>query len=48
MDGRPVSASPELIVAVRSRAVGETITLTVRRGSEELEVPVVLDQTATD
>jgi putative serine protease PepD len=42
IDGRPVTSSVELIVAIRAKAVGETAQLTVRRGSRELNVTVTL------
>jgi putative serine protease PepD len=41
-NGRPVTESDELIVAIRARTPGETITLTVRRGSTERQVRVKL------
>ncbi|MDD9206100.1 trypsin-like peptidase domain-containing protein, partial [Georgenia sp. 10Sc9-8] len=44
IDGDPVTDPDELIVAVRARAPGETVTLRVRRGGQELEVDVVLDE----
>jgi len=42
VDGRPVAEPDELIVAIRSRAVGETVTLTIRRDGGEREVKVTL------
>lgn len=48
IDGRPVTAADELIVAIRARAPGDAVTLTVRSGGEEREVRVVLDQTTSD
>jgi putative serine protease PepD len=42
-NGRPVTESEELIVAIRSRTPGETITLTVRRGGRDRDVRVTLD-----
>ena len=45
IDGRPVTAPDELIVAIRARAPGDSVTLTVRTGDgEEREVYVVLDE----
>ncbi|RPF27648.1 trypsin-like peptidase domain-containing protein [Georgenia muralis] len=44
IDGRPVTDPDELIVAIRSRAPGETVTLLVRRGADEREVDVVLGE----
>lgn len=45
IDGRPVTADEELIVAIRSKAPGDSVTLTVRTGDEERDVRVVLDET---
>jgi putative serine protease PepD len=42
INGRPVAAPDELIVAIRAQAVGDTVTLTVRRGDDEQEVRVTL------
>jgi S1-C subfamily serine protease len=39
---RPVSTSTELTAAVRSKAPGDTVTLTVRRGSDSSTVEVTL------
>ena len=44
IDGRPVTAADELIVAIRARAPGEAITLTVRSNGGTREVRVVLDE----
>ncbi|WP_460702774.1 S1C family serine protease [Myceligenerans halotolerans] len=46
IDGRPVSRSDELIVAIRALAPGDAVTLRVRSGSEGegREVRVVLDE----
>ena len=41
-DGRPVSSGNELVVAIRARTVGETVTLTIRRGGSERDVRMVL------
>ncbi|WP_432485976.1 S1C family serine protease [Kineococcus esterisolvens] len=43
IDGRPVTEAAELIVDIRARQPGETVTLTVRRGGQDLEVPVTLE-----
>ncbi|MDF9717914.1 trypsin-like peptidase domain-containing protein, partial [Nocardioides sp. ChNu-99] len=43
VNGQPVTGGAELIVAIRSYAPGETITLTVRRGEASSEVEVTLD-----
>jgi putative serine protease PepD len=42
VEGRPVTDSTELIVAIRSFAPGDTITLTVQEGSGTREVEVTL------
>ncbi len=42
LDGKPVQGTEELIVAIRTHAPGETVTLTVRRGNAEQEIAVVL------
>ncbi len=41
-EGRPVSDDGELIVAIRARAVGDEVTLTIRRGGSEQDVTMVL------
>ena len=43
IDGRIVSDSPSLIVAIRSHVPGDTVTLTVDRDGKEIEVEVTLD-----
>ncbi|WP_432534947.1 S1C family serine protease [Kineococcus arenarius] len=43
VDGRPVTEPAELIVDIRARQPGDTVTLTVRRGGQDLEVPVTLE-----
>jgi putative serine protease PepD len=49
IDGRPVTESDELVVAIRARAPGDAVTLTVRTGDgEEREVRVVLDEVASE
>ncbi|MFZ0161738.1 MAG: trypsin-like peptidase domain-containing protein, partial [Kineosporiaceae bacterium] len=42
IDGRPVTSPVELVVAVRAKAVGETVQLTVRRGGRTLTLAVTL------
>jgi putative serine protease PepD len=42
MDGKTVQGSSELIVAIRSKQPGDTVTLTVRRDGSEREVEVTL------
>ncbi|WP_261765519.1 S1C family serine protease [Actinotalea fermentans] len=44
IDGRPVTAADELIVAIRAKAPGDAVVLTVRDGDGEREVRVVLDE----
>lgn len=46
IDGRPVARPDELIVAIRARAPGDTITLTVRPGGgqDETELAMELDE----
>ena len=44
---RPVTTSTELTAAVRSKAPGDKVTLTVRRGNDSSKVDVTLDA-ATD
>ena len=41
-EGRPVSEGGELVVAIRARAVGEEVTLTIRRDGTERDVTMVL------
>lgn len=48
IDGRPVTAADELIVAIRARAPGDAVVLTVRDGDDEREVRVVLDEFESD
>ena len=49
IDGRPVTAADELVVAIRARAPGDSVTLTIRAdGGEERDIRVVLDETTSD
>lgn len=48
VDGRPVTEADELIVAIRARAPGDAVVLTVRDGDGEREVRVVLDEFTSD
>ena len=41
-DGRPVTGPDEFVVAIRAKSVGETVDLTVRRGSNERNVKMTL------
>jgi putative serine protease PepD len=42
-EGRPMTESDELVVAIRAREPGDEVTLTVRRGDEVFDVAVVLE-----
>lgn len=42
-EGKPVVDDGELIVAIRARAVGDEVTLTIRRGGSEQDVTMVLE-----
>ncbi|MFC8923618.1 S1C family serine protease [Cellulosimicrobium sp. NPDC057127] len=48
IDGRPVTESDELIVAIRAKAPGETVVLRVRTGDQERDVRVVLDEATSE
>ncbi|WP_230197520.1 S1C family serine protease [Timonella senegalensis] len=48
IDGRPVSQSDELIVSIRSRAPGETVTLTLRNGDSQRDVKVTLGEAKSE
>ena len=41
-DGQPVTGPDEFVVAIRAKSVGETVELTVRRGSSERTVKMTL------
>jgi putative serine protease PepD len=41
-NGKPVTTAAEIIIDVRGQAVGDTVSLTVLRGSESIKVDVVL------
>jgi len=41
-DGQPVTGPDEFVVAIRAKSVGETVELTVRRGSTERTVKMTL------
>ncbi|MDT0202107.1 trypsin-like peptidase domain-containing protein [Nocardioides sp. AE5] len=43
LNDRIVPDSPSLIVAIRSHVPGDTVTLTVQRGNEELKLDITLD-----
>ncbi|WP_062387423.1 S1C family serine protease [Demequina iriomotensis] len=42
IDGRPITRSEELIVAIRAKAPGDTVTLTVQRGDDTQDIAVTL------
>lgn len=44
VDGRPVTQSDQLIVAIRAKAPGDTVVLRVRTGNDERDVSIVLDE----
>ena len=44
IDGRPVTEADELIVAIRAKAPGDAVTLTIRADGGDREVRVVLDE----
>ncbi|MBD5787038.1 trypsin-like peptidase domain-containing protein [Cellulosimicrobium terreum] len=48
IDGRPVTESDELIVAIRAKAPGDVVTLRVRTGEQERDVRVVLDEATSE
>ncbi len=45
-EGKPVSEQGELVVKIRSRRVGDSVTLTVRRGGSDRDVTMVLQGSA--
>ncbi|WP_230684814.1 S1C family serine protease [Cellulomonas sp. JZ18] len=48
IDGRPVTTSEELIVAIRARQAGDTVELRVRTDGRERDVRVRLDELPSD
>jgi putative serine protease PepD len=42
IDGAPITGSAELVAAIAARAPGDRIVLTVRRGSDTVEVTATL------
>ncbi len=48
IDGTEIQFTQELITEVRSREVGDTVTLTVSRDNEFIDVQVVLGESETD
>jgi putative serine protease PepD len=47
IDGRPVTESDELVVAIRARTPGEAVLLRVRTDGVERDVRVVLEESGT-
>lgn len=47
LDGTSISTSAELIIGLRSKTIGSTVTLEIARGSQTLTVDVVLGSTAS-
>ncbi|WP_372592677.1 S1C family serine protease [Actinotalea sp.] len=47
IDGWPVTDADELIVAIRAKAPGDSVTLSVRSGSSTTDVRVVLDEVSS-
>jgi len=43
VDGKPVTSSIDLVVAIRSHVPGEKVTLTIERKGKTIEVQVGLD-----
>jgi putative serine protease PepD len=41
-EGRPVTNADSLIVGIRAKAPGDTVTFTIQRGGEEMDVTVTL------
>ncbi|WP_297081082.1 S1C family serine protease [uncultured Demequina sp.] len=46
IDGRPITHLDKLVVAIRAKAVGDDVVLTIQRDGEELEIRVTLDSSA--
>ena len=42
--GRPMTDPDELVVAIRSKAVGDQVTLKVRRGTQEFDARMTLQK----
>jgi len=45
-DGKPVSEGGDFVVAIRARAVGDKVTVTIRRNGSERDVTMVLEGSA--
>ena len=48
LNGRPMTNPDALVVGIRALDVGDTVTLKVKRGSEELDVKMVLEASTTE
>lgn len=46
-DGRPINSPDALVVAIRSKAVGDSVTLVVQRGGQDQTVTMVLQADTT-
>ncbi|WP_234423778.1 S1C family serine protease [Intrasporangium calvum] len=42
-EGKPIRTPDQLIVSIRSRAVGETVTLTVERDGKQIDLRMTLE-----
>jgi putative serine protease PepD len=47
-EGRRIRTPDQLIVSIRSRAVGDTVTLKVKRGSGEVDLKMTLEAAPSD
>jgi putative serine protease PepD len=47
-EGKPIRTPDQLIVSIRARAVGETVTLTIRRDGQEIDLPMTLEAQPDD
>ena len=43
VDGKPTKTADEFLDAIESRRPGEQVALTVIRGNQQIQVPLVLD-----
>ncbi|MDV3221421.1 S1C family serine protease [Intrasporangium sp.] len=47
-EGKPIRTPDQLIVSIRARAVGETVTLTIERDGQEIDLPMTLEAQPDD
>jgi putative serine protease PepD len=47
-EGQRIRTPDQLIVSIRSRAVGDTVTLTVTRGGQQLDLRMTLQAAPSD